>query len=40
MIEAIGILVTASLFIVSWLIYKAPIAYEDETGFHLGEKDV
>jgi len=35
---AIGFVAVIVAF-VFWLIYTAPIGYEDENGFHHGEKD-
>jgi hypothetical protein len=32
-------LAVAIIAFMAWIVYTAPLGYEDETGFHYGEKD-
>jgi hypothetical protein len=39
MLIGIGIVMLVSFAAVAYLIYTAPLGYEDETGFHYGKED-
>ena len=39
LIYVVGILVLSSAILCAWLVATAPLGWEDDNGFHLGDPD-